>query len=84
MVNIDSERLFLTRKEAAAYLSQRYFKISAATLARYAVDGTGPLFTSAGGLIGNRTYYTRENLDSWARAYVPVIRTPASGALSRG
>jgi predicted DNA-binding transcriptional regulator AlpA len=48
---------WLTRKEAAAFL-----RLSPATLANWASMDVGPPFTRLG---GGRTFYRREDVDSW-------------------
>lgn len=61
---------YLTRKEAAEYLSKTWFRISVSCLARYAVNGIGPAFRRLG-LARGSTLYTKEDLDEWAAA-IPV------------
>lgn len=56
----------LNRKEAAKYISGRWFKISWLTLADLARKGRGPDYmrtASAGG----RSLYMKAELDDWAR-----------------
>ena len=64
----ESERMYLTRKEAAAYVTKRYFSMSDDTLWRMARDGKGP---PCGKNESNRPLYTREDLDNWARKFRP-------------
>lgn len=74
------EREFLTRKEAAEYLSHRWFKISIPTLNRHAVDGDGPLYTNRG-KNGGEAMYRKEDLDLWGRSFVgkpPGKRKPVT------
>jgi hypothetical protein len=58
------ERKFLTRRQASQYISTRYFPCAAATLARLAVTGGGPIFRKAGTLM---VIYEAHRLDEWAR-----------------
>jgi hypothetical protein len=62
-----SDKAWLTRKEAAAYLGQIGFPISPQTLAKLACAGSsrkGPAFNR----LGWRTVrYHRDDLDEWAR-----------------
>lgn len=79
-------RKLLTRKEAAAYLTATYFKITARTLAVYVTDGYGPPYR----LLGGAAHYSRKDLDDWvddpARDGLvrPTRLAGGSGALSRG
>jgi hypothetical protein len=71
-VNDTPSRRYLTRKEAAAYLTQNWLKISVGTLARYATDSIGPPYKSANGNAG-QALYDREELDNWAKSF-PTVR----------
>jgi len=51
----------LTRDNAADYLIYRGIRSSSRSLARYAVEGTGPKYA----IIQNRAYYKQEWLDEW-------------------
>lgn len=53
---------FLTRAEAAEYLSVQGFPIAKATLQKYASIGGGPVYRR----FGNRALYLASDLDSWA------------------
>ena len=55
--------LFLTRRQAADYISQRYFPCAPATLASLSVKGNGPIFRKQGTL---RVVYEPARLDEWA------------------
>lgn len=54
--NVSNEAEFLTRRQAAVYL-----KISVATLARWASQGTGPAYYKLAGV----TRYLRSDLDDY-------------------
>ena len=62
-----TQRCFLTRKEAAAYLSERFFPVAFGTLEQHACAGTGPNYVSTGK--GGRALYTKADLDSWGANY---------------
>jgi len=54
----------LTRQEASRYLFERWgVRRAAATLAKRAVIGGGPVFEKE----GRRAVYRTENLDKWAQ-----------------
>lgn len=63
------EREFLTRKEAAEYLSTRWMKMSVPTLNKHAVAGDGPRYTNRGAH-GGEAMYRRCDLDAWARGFI--------------
>lgn len=80
------QRLYLTRKEAADYLTRNYFRISVGTLNRYASNQEGPRFTYLNG--GGPCLYRRDWLDTWARSFEPAggeePPTPPSSPLVAG
>ena len=55
---------FLTRKNAAEYLSKKGIRSSNASLARAAMGGDGPPYVK----INGAAYYTPEWLDQWLEA----------------
>lgn len=55
---------FLTRPEAAEYLTRRGFPVAKATLQKYATVGGGPLYRR----FGARVLYQPADLDAWAKA----------------
>lgn len=55
---------YLTRKEAAAYLSSQGLLTSPGTLQKLAVTGGGPEYA----IFGNRALYRPEGLIAWAEA----------------
>jgi len=69
-VNDTPARAYLSRKEAADYLTENYFPISKYALARYAMDGTGPEARTRPG--GGQCLYLKTELDTWANAF-PVV-----------
>lgn len=71
----------LTRKEAARYLSRRWFPISWTTLATLAARGQrGPRYQTQ----GRRAIYRAEDLDAWARSQLrdPPDKPKPGGALA--
>jgi hypothetical protein len=56
----DNERR-LTRAEAAAFLSERGYRVAYATLNKYAVTGGGPAFES----FGRKPLYRPTDLMAW-------------------
>ena len=60
--------LLLRRNDAAKYLSKKGLRISAITLARMAVEGSGPPYA----LIRQTSYYTTESLDHWLQKQVQL------------
>lgn len=63
-----TERLYLVRQEAAKYLTDKWFRTSASTLAQYASKKTGPFYLLRGP--GGEALYTKDNLDEWAEGYL--------------
>lgn len=53
----------LSRAEAAAFLTARGYRISVATLGKYACVGGGPVFEK----FGRRPLYTESSLIEWAK-----------------
>jgi hypothetical protein len=76
----ETERLlgqvFLRRKQAGAYLSEKYGFGAARTLAKAAVSGDGPEYHKVGRLV----VYSREALDKWALAKIGAARRSTSAA----
>lgn len=52
---------YLTRVEAAQYLTERGLPISKSTLGKYACTGGGPVYQ----MFGSRSLYTPASLDAW-------------------
>jgi len=64
---------FLRRKDAAAYLKERFGFAAASTLAKCAVTGNGPEFCERGRI----PLYRAADLDDWARPQLTgPIRSP--------
>ena len=62
---------FLSRREAAEYLTGRGLRTAAQTLARLAATSTsGPAYR----IWGSRTVYAAADLDAWAEARVSKVR----------
>lgn len=55
---------YLTRDEAAAYLTAKGLKITKTTLQKLATTGGGPEYA----IFGNRALSTQEQLDRWAES----------------
>ena len=60
--------LLLRRNDAAKYLSEKGLRISAITLARMAVEGSGPPYA----LIRPASYYTPKSLDDGLQQQVQL------------
>lgn len=69
-------RRYLTRHEAAFYLSERGLLITKNTLQKFATTGGGPEYA----IFGNRALYTAEGLDHWAEARLTKSRKSTSEA----
>lgn len=67
---------YLTRQEAASYLSERGLLVSKNTLQKFATVGGGPEYS----IFGNRALYTHQNLDGWAEAKLTASRKSTSEA----
>lgn len=63
-------RKYLTRKEAAQYLTEKWFQCSPATLRDYACDGIGPAYSNRGAGGMGEAMYTRDDLDAWAPTFL--------------
>jgi hypothetical protein len=74
-VNDTPARAYLSRKEAADYLTENYFPISKYALARYAMSKIGPEARTRPG--GGQCLYLKTALDKWAQAF------PVGGENSR-
>jgi len=66
----DLPEKFLSRKEAARYLTELGLETAPQTLARKFHDGTGPLCTH----VGDRAMYRRSHLDAYFRNKVSAPR----------
>ena len=71
------QRRYLTRQEAAAYLSESGLPISKNTLQKFATIGGGPEYF----IFGNRALYTPHSLNAWAEARLTVSRKSTSEAV---
>lgn len=70
---LTKERL-LTRREAAAYLTERGFRIAATTLGKLAVVGNSPKYRRWGRL----ALYATADLDTWSEARLGNARSNTS------
>lgn len=59
-----TDRTYLRRKEAAAYLQERFGAYTTETLAKLACVGGGPRFRK----MGAYPLYSPDDLDAWAEA----------------
>lgn len=75
-----SHKVYLSRAQAAEYLQERYGAYKKQTLAKMAVDGTGPRFRKMGAF----AYYLEADLDDWvaSRMSAPVKSTTELAHLS--
>jgi hypothetical protein len=67
---------YLTRHEAAHYLSERGLPVSKNTLQKFATTGGGPEYC----MFGNRALYTCDSLDAWAEGRLTPSRRSTSEA----
>jgi hypothetical protein len=67
---------YLTRQEAASYLSGRGLPVTKNTLQKFATVGGGPEYS----IFGNRALYLQETLDAWAEERLSKSRKSTSGA----
>jgi hypothetical protein len=75
--DIDNERR-LTRTEAAAFLSERGYRVAYATLNKYATVGGGPIFES----FGRRPLYKPSSLLEWVKSRTTRPRRSTSEPLA--
>lgn len=71
MSEIIPSRSYLSRKEAATYLTEHYFPVSKYALARYAMQCIGPEARTRPG--GGQSLYLKTELDKWAKAFPVVV-----------
>ncbi len=71
---------FLTRVEAAEYLTQLGAPVAKTTLAKWATVGGGPAFCK----FGTRALYTPAALDAWVQARItaPMLSTTGSSGVT--
>jgi hypothetical protein len=75
---MDTDR-FLSRSEAAEYLTSRGLRIAKQTLARFAVTSSqGPTYR----VFGSRAIYTTADLDAWAEARASKPRRSSCEAMA--
>jgi hypothetical protein len=65
---------YLTRAQAAAYLTQRGFLITKGSLQKMATVGGGPVYRR----FGIRTVYSPSDLDEWAESKLSPPRRSTS------
>ena len=70
------DKQYLTREEAAEYVSRTGVTISKNTLTKFATVGGGPVYRR----FGKRALYTRDDLDAWIteRMSAPMRSTSAA------
>lgn len=71
---------FLTRKQAAEFLTERGFPVAATTLQKYATIGGGPEYQK----FGNRSLYKPEKLIKWAESRIQEPRHNTSELAAAG
>lgn len=65
---------YLTRKEAAEYLTEQGTPVAPTTLQKYATVGGGPEYE----IFGNRALYTKNNLNRWVKNKLSPPRSIAN------
>jgi hypothetical protein len=73
---LNMQKHYLTRQEAACYLSGQGLRVSKNTLQKFATVGGGPEYS----IFGNRALYTPDNLIAWVEARLSVSRKSTSEA----
>ena len=66
---------FLSREEAAQYLTERGLRTARGTLQKWVTTGGGPSYRR----YGKRAVYTVDDLDAWANAKLTAPRLSSSG-----
>lgn len=72
MASDEPLRAYLTRKEAADYVSKRWFPCSVPWLCKLNTIGGGPTVRGAP-TPGSRKFYLRDDLDEWAQARLAPV-----------
>ena len=74
----DANGPLLSRKQAAQYLSTKWFKCGVSALAKYARLEIGPPYRHIGPNGKGTTFYSTTDLDEWAQWFLvpPKDRTP--------
>jgi len=70
------EKLFLSREEAAQYLTERGLQTAKGTLQKWVTTGGGPAYRR----FGKRAVYRIEDLDAWAESKLTAPRHSSSCA----
>ena len=71
---------YLSREEAAQYLSDRGLRVAKTTLQKFATTGGGPEYRR----FGKRAVYLGDDLDAWAERKLSAPRLSTSASLSGG
>lgn len=69
------EKRFLSREEAAQYLTERGLKTAKGTLQKWVTTGGGPAYRR----FGKRAVYLVEELNEWAERKLSAPRLSSSG-----
>lgn len=69
------EKRFLSREEAAQYLTERGLKTAKGTLQKWVTTGGGPAYRR----FGKRAVYLVEELNEWAERKLTAPRLSSSG-----
>lgn len=72
MSEISIGRRYLSRKEAAKYLTDQWFCVSKSSLDKYAANQLGPPYKTRG--LNGAALYTTQDLDLWAQG---ALKDPA-------
>ncbi len=70
------EKQFLSREEAAQYLSERGLKTAKGTLQKWVTTGGGPPYRR----FGKRAVYTIDDLNDWAERKLSAARLSSTVA----
>jgi hypothetical protein len=70
------EKDFLSREEAAQYLTERGLKTAKGTLQKWVTTGGGPAYRR----FGKRTVYTTADIDAWAERKLSAPRLSSTSA----
>ena len=70
------EKLFLSREEAAQYLTGQGLKTAKGTLQKWVTTGGGPAYRR----FGKRAVYTIDDLNAWAERKLSAPRLSSTGA----
>ena len=82
MASDDVGRQYLTRKEAAEYVTQRWFPCSVFWLSKLGSNGAGPKVRGEPAKLRSRKYYLKSELDDWAQERLSPMLDVSTSARS--